>query len=233
MPKWANALLGVILVVGLTTLGLGISSVLTSPSAPPLDTEPVRQEVTAAPIPSTAPEEDVVIPVSATVRLEMPTIAFDSYDFTGQGVALDEWTQEEDDAQNGTVRPPDKMSIVQSTASESECYGQVGTDSTEPFCIYAHSWVTRAPFNHLWELKVGDPVAVTTLAGRICMTVSQSLPVPKGDFDDVLLAIKYQADGWAVTCDRDKDYPKDQATVDNRLVGFQIDQQATNAGTCW
>lgn len=146
-----------------------------------------------------------------------------------------------DDANNKVVYPhPWQTAVVWDTSSDHGCGGMPATErQSKPFCMFAHtsskSMGQPAPFNALRLLKVGDPIAVTTAKGKLCYTVVSTEAILKSKLDSTLkarLADGTYPDGWLTTCNRPDNWPVDAATIDNRVVGIKLNQQATNTGTC-
>ena len=234
--------------VGLACVSLLIFGLITdwTVPAPPLPTPTAIPDPERTDVPRTwselmVPKPDIALSASAPTRLEAPNISFDSHDFLGQGVPLMKWTQEMDDANDKVIRPdPWPTAVIWDASTNHGCGGIPGTEpQSQPFCILAHtspeSWGQPAPFNSLRKLVVGDPIAVTTDKGRLCYTVVSSETILKGVLDDTLkarLAAGTAADGWLITCNRPDDWPDELGTKDNRVVGIQLNQQATNTGTC-
>lgn len=230
--------------VGLFVFGLATNWTLSAPPspAPTAQPDPKWTPVPKVQSESTIPKPAIALPASAPTRLEAPTIGFDSYAFLGNGVPLIQWTQEEDDAYNKVVTPhPWQTAVVWDASNDHGCGGMPATErQPKPFCIFAHtspaSWGDPAPFNGLRKLRVGDPIAISTAKGTLCYTVSSTETVRKSQLDSTLkarLANGTYPDGWLTTCNRPDNWPDNAATVDNRVVGITLNQQGTNAGTCW
>ena len=229
---------GIIGPVGLATAvaSFWIASALTpAPSSPVWHPVEVLSTPSATPSTeqSTVPEEDVSIPASKPERLQIPSINFDSNNYE-----LLEWDQAKDEAHNGLVDPkPWATAIVwDSTVAGG---GQPGTDAAgAPPRFLAHTtpggWSTQAPFGHLREVRVGDPVAITTERGLLCYNVVDSSTAPKGQLN-VVYSKEISLPGIVllITCDRPPGMLDNQNTTDNRVVTLQLNQQSTNAGSCW
>lgn len=179
------------------------------------------------------PEEDATIPASKPERLEIPSIGFDSAKYE-----LTEWDQAKDDANNGVVDPQPWATAV---VWDSTVFGggQPGTDSSgAPPRFLAHttpaSWSTQAPFSHLREVRVGDPVAITTERGLLCYNVVDSGTVYKTELN-VVYSKEIPLPGIVllITCDRPPDLSDYEATKDNLVITLQLSQQSTNTGSCW
>ena len=189
--------------------------------------------------PTAVPEEDKVINASAPLRLELPTIGFDSAALVpeGQSNPILEWTQAMDDANGGFVRPPDPWESSMVYDSTVAGGGLPGTNVATTPRILAHTSPWEEPvlgaFNFLPDLKIGDPAAITTAEGRLCYKVIATETVLK-DLLNVVFDKKEVRPGivLAISCNRPEDLKGWFATTENRVVTLQLDQQATNAGGC-
>ena len=142
------------------------------------------------------------------------------------------------DANNGEVEPPGpwKSSIVwDSTVAGG---GLFGTDAHSSGRILAHTtpWTwdkdKQGAFQHLRDLRVGNPVIITTEKGRLCYDVVKLDSVLKPQLnvvygkDKVIEGIVY-----LTTCDRPLNYGEG-ATTHNLVVTLRLNQQQTNTGSC-
>lgn len=139
-------------------------------------------------------------------------------------------------AANGEVDPPGKWESSLVWDSTVAGGGLFGTDAQSSGRILAHttpwSWTKQGAFQHLRDVLVGNPVAITTETGRLCYNVVKLDTVRKSqlnvvyDKEKVTLGIVY-----LITCDRARDYGNG-ATVNNLVVTLQLNQQQTNTGSC-
>lgn len=223
---------------GLATWAWSYFSPRPTTSAPPHSTASVWHPVEVTPVPQSAvPESDKVIPASAPVRLEIPSIGFDSSKLSGgTSNPIQEWTKAMNDAAHGEATPPgpwESSLIWDATVANG---GLFGTDAQSSGRILAHTtpwtWDKLGAFQHLRDVHIGDAVAITTEKGRLCYNVVASDTVRKSqvnvvyDKDKVTPGVVY-----LMTCDRARDYGNG-ATVDNRVVTLQLNQQQTNTGSC-
>jgi sortase (surface protein transpeptidase) len=95
-------------------------------------------------------------------------------------------------------------------------------------------WEEQGVFNNLIDVHVGDRVAITTNEGRLCYNViAKDTETPKNQ-----LNITYSKEEvkpgivYLITCSRAKDLDDWLATKDNLVLTLQLDQQATNTGSC-
>jgi hypothetical protein len=207
-------------------------------SAPPPAVAPTWHPVEATPVPQSAvPESDVVIPASAPVRLEIPSVDFDSSKLGGKtSNPIQQWTEAMNNAANGEVTPPDPWDSSLVWDSTVAGGGLFGTDAQSSGRILGHttpwSWSKLGSFQSLVDVHVGDPVAITTQKGRLCYTVAKSDSVRKSQ-----LNVVYDKEAvtpgvvYLITCDRARDYGNG-ATVNNLVVALQFNQQQTNTGSC-
>jgi len=234
-----------IAIVTLVAAFVGAGVVLTTPAfygtAPPTHIPgsarlPVETP-TSTPAATNTP--DVVIASSAPTRLEIPSIGFDSAAL-GNGGPLVEWTQEMNDANNGTLTPGKPWGSTVVWDSTIAGGGLFGTDAQSNGIIAAHTtpwtWKELGAFQFLIDVRVNDSVAITTTNGKLCYTVTEEATIiPKGQagakyrFHDV--AQVKPGIAYLITCSRERD-AGNGATTENRVVTLQLNQQLTNTGSC-
>jgi len=194
---------------------------------------------TPAPIAISSDVPDLVVPASSPTRLEIPSIGFDSAAL-GDGGPLVEWTQEMNDANNGTLTPGKPWGSTVVWDSTIAGGGLFGTDAQANGIIAAHTtpwtWKELGAFQFLIDVRVNDSVAITTANGRLCYTVTEEATIiPKGQagakyrFHDV--ALVQPGIAYLITCSRERDAGTG-ATTQNRVVTLQLNQQLTNTGSC-
>lgn len=236
--KVLGAVLAVIVVAGLGTSAWSFLSPHSEKPALP-STASVWRPVEAPPVPQSAvPESDIVIPASAPTRLEIPTIGFDSSKLNGGGTsnAIQQWTQAMDKAVKGEVDPPGNMATSLVWDSTVFGGGLFGTDPQSSGRILGHttpwSWDKdkQGVFQHLRDVKIGDPVAITTEKGRLCYSVAKVDSVLKPQLN-VIFDKTAQGEKLLITCDRARNYGEG-ATSHNLVVTLQFQQQQTNTGSC-
>lgn len=229
------AVAGLVLMAGALTSGppeLPVPPPVVAPSWHPVEVTPVPQ--------SAVPENDVVVSASAPIRLEIPSIGFDSSNLAGPGTSnpIQQWTEAMNEAGNGQVTPPGawESSIVwDSTVAGG---GLFGTDVQSSGRILAHTtpwdWSKLGAFNTLINVRVGDPVAITTEKGKLCYVATESDNTTSKSQLNVVYSKETVIDGtvYLITCSRAIDRNVG-ATVNNLVVTLQLNQQQTNTGSCW
>jgi|GEM_PF-3335547 len=221
-------------------MGAALLSGASGTKAPPPAVAPSWHPVEVTPVPQSAvPESDVVIPASAPVRLEIPSIDFDSSKLAGEGTSnpIQEWTKAMNDASNGEVTPPDPWDSSLVWDSTVAGGGLFGTDAQSNGRILAHTtpwtWSKLGVFNTLIEVHVGDPVAITTEKGKLCYNVTRSDNTTAKRQLNVIYDKETVTKGvvYLITCSRAKDQ-NSGATVNNLVLTLQLNQQQTNTGSC-
>jgi hypothetical protein len=210
-------------------------------SVPPHATAPVWHHVKATPVPQSAvPKSNVVIPASAPVRLQIPSINFDSSKLAGKGTSnpIQKWTKAMNDAANGEATPPDpwwSSVIWDSTVAGG---GLFGTDAQSSGRILAHTtpetWSPVGPFTYLKRVHLDDLVIITTAnGGKLCYNVTKSdSSVPKGQLNVMYDKGKVtKGVVYLITCYR-PDGQNTGPTVNNLVITLQLNQQQTNTGSC-
>jgi hypothetical protein len=209
-------------------------------SVPPHATAPVWHHVKATPVPQSAvPKSNVVIPASAPVRLQIPSINFDSSKLAGKGISnpIQKWTKAMNDAANGEATPPGpwwSSVIWDSTVAGG---GLFGTDAQSDGRILAHmtpnSYNPLGAFQGLRNVHLGDPVVITTQTGKLCYHVVASDTVKK-DLLNVVYDKKVVLKGivYLITCNRLETDHGTRATTENLVITLRLNQQQTNTGSC-
>lgn len=237
-----KALGAVLVAVMVAGLGTGIWSFLSpQPQKPALpSTASVWHPVEVTPAPQAAtPESNVVVPASAPVRLEIPTIGFDSSKLAGgTSNPIQQWTKAMNDASNGEVTPPGKIESSLVWDSTVAGGGLFGTDAQSSGRILAHTtpWTwdkaKQGAFQHLRDVHEGDSVAITTEKGRLCYSVVKVDSILKPQINVVYgKDAVVQGTVYLITCDRTRNYGEG-ATTHNLVVTLQLNQQQTNTGSC-
>jgi len=243
---WLTA---VALVVGLGLIAGILTNAYVRSMTPPPVAVPTWHPVEAAPVlPSAAPEEDVEYKAAIPLRVQVPSVDFDSEAVVPKKATnvITEWTKAMNDAYNGVVQifgPWDSALVWDSTVKGG---GLIGTDVETNGRIIGHTapWGARdqktgdpilGVFNPLHGVKEGDIVAITTKAGTLCYNVKKKdTDTPKDKLnvvypkDEVHPGIVY-----LITCYRPEDWPDEYATVNQLVLTLELNQQSTNAGTCW
>jgi hypothetical protein len=221
-------------------MGGALWSGATRTSTPPPAVVPTWHPVEAAPVPRSAvPESNIVIPASPPVRLQIPSIGFDSSTLAGKGKSnpIQEWTEAMNNAANGEATPPGpwwSSVIWDSTVAGG---GLFGTDAQSDGRILAHmtpnSWNPLGAFQGLRNVHIGDSVAITTQKGKLCYNVVASDTVKKDLLNvvyDKTVVLKDTA--YLITCDRLVTDTGNRATTENLVITLQLNQQQTNTGSC-
>lgn len=221
---------------GLVTWSIHGLSDLSSP--PPQSAAPAWHNITATPVPTlVASESNRVIAPSAPLRLEIPSISFDSSKLAGgTSNPIQQWTDAMNRAHDGQVDPPDPWDTTLVWDSTVAGGGMFGTGTQTNGRILGHTtpwnWSRLGAFNHLQDVREGDPVAITTANGRLCYNVMKSETITKQrlnvvhDKQTVVPGIVY-----LITCNR----PRDQnngPTTQNLVVTLELNQPQTNAQSC-
>jgi hypothetical protein len=188
---------------------------------------------------SAIPESAVVIPASAPVRLQIPSIDFDSSKLAGKGTSnpIQQWTKAMNDAAHGEATPPGHWwsSIIwDSTVAGG---GLFGTDAQSNGRLLAHmtpnNYNPLGAFQGLRDVHIGDPVVITTETGKLCYNVVASDTVKKGLLNvvyDKKVVLKDIA--YLITCDRLATDHGNGPTTENLVLTLQLNQQQTNTGSC-
>jgi hypothetical protein len=194
-------------------------------------------EVTPVP-PSAVPESNVVIPASAPMRLEIPSINFDSSKLAGgTSNPIQQWTKAMNDAGNGIVTPPGPYASSIVWDSTVAGGGLFGTDAQSNGRILAHTtprdWNPLGAFTSLNLVHVGDPVVITTEKGKLCYEVTKSDGLTRKNQLNVVYDKEKVIPGVAylITCNRTSDNPHGP-TTNNLVITLQLNQQQTNTGSC-
>lgn len=139
---------------------------------------------------------------------------------------------------DGVVTPPGPWGSSIAWDSTVAGGGLFGSDAQASGRILAHttpwSWQkdNQGAFQNLRDVKIGNPVAITTDKGRLCYTVAKKDSVLKDQINVVFDKEKVTPGiVYLVTCDRARDYGNG-STVDNLVVSLQYNQQLTNTGSC-
>jgi len=259
LKKRSNIRFGISLLVIAGLVGSSITLILTNPTSYE-ETEPTPFPIT---VPTRVPFEqptaaptsvpDVVIAASAPLRLEIPSVGFDSANIVlpaGQTETFIKWTEDDNRAHGGSLVPPSpyKSSLVYDTTVPGG--GLFGTDAQTSGLIAGHTSRYDRPeseqgvFQPLIEVDEGDPVAITTANGKLCynvITIDSETPKNGGVLiDDVLVsavAAKYRYAApipgvvYIVTCYR-PDVNSTGPTTENLVLVLQLNQGVTNAGSC-
>ena len=142
------------------------------------------------------------------------------------------------DAAKGEVAPPGPWSSSLVWDSTVAGDGLFGTDAQSSGRLLAHttpwSWDKdkQGAFQHLRDVHVGDPVAISTQKGRLCYNVAEKNSVLKPQINVVYGKDKVvQGIVYLITCDRALNYGEG-ATTHNLVVTLQLNQQQTNTGLC-
>jgi hypothetical protein len=199
----------------------------------------------ATPVPSsTVPESNVVIPASAPISADFPTLknkdgsTFDTLTLAGPGKSnpIQPWTKTENDAFNGIVTPPKPWwsTVVYDTTVDGG--GLFGTDAQSSGRLLAHTtpngWNPVGAFQGIRDLQLGDPVGITTANGKICYKVQAKTTVRK-DLLNVEFSKHFLSGiAYIICCDRLATDKSDNATTSNLVVTIQFSQQLTNSGSC-
>lgn len=233
-------ILAVITVVGLGIAFFGFSNAVKVIPAPPPVAAPTWHPVEATLVPLSAiPENDVVIPAGAPIKLEIPTISFDSSKLAGEGVSnpIQQWTEAMNLAHQGQATPPEPKSSSLIWDSTVAGGGLFGTDAQSSGRILGHTTFWNRPpisaFNTLVDVRVGDPVAITTENGKLCYTVERSDNTISKDSLNAVYGKETVTEGvvYLITCSRAKD-DNTGPTDYNLVLTLQLNQQQTNTGSC-
>jgi len=229
-----GVLAAVLVAAGLGLGGAALTSGISEASAPPAAVAPTWHPVALVPQPA-VPESDVVIPASAPVSLEIPTLDFDSSKLSGgTSNPIQQWTDAMNNAAHGEVTPPgpwESSLVWDSTVAGG---GLFGTDAQSSGRILGHTtptqWDKLGAFQTLPKVHIGDPAVIVTEKGRLCYTIVKSSTVLKSqlnvvyDKETVLPGIVY-----LITCDRPANYGNGP-TIDNLVLTLQLNQLQTNVG---
>lgn len=132
---------------------------------------PTTQEVAPPPPQSfsrPADESRPFVPPSDPRMVEAPEI--------GLKADVTPYTPREVAAHDGAVKPSSLWEVAWWTGG-----GTPGSHADNTVYLYGHTWKEPAVFNHIKELRRGDPVFVTTRTGRLRYVVDSSFTVAKTD----------------------------------------------------
>ena len=200
----------------------------------------VWHPVEVTPVPQSAvPESNLVIPASTPVKLEIPNLSFDSSTLAGgTSNSIQQWTKAMNDANKGEAEPPKPWHSSLVWDSTVAGGGLFGTDAQSSGRILAHvtpwSWDKdkQGAFQHLRNVRTGNPVVITTKKGRLCYNVVKSDSVLKPQINVVYgKDVVVQGIVYLITCDRPENYGEG-ATTHNLVVTLRLNQQQTNTGSC-
>jgi len=240
-----NLILAMIVIgclIGIAAIAINALNKQPAAQAPP-DVSVWEPVIVPTPDPTVEALPDVVRHASLPTRIQMPTLKKipgmpDGFDSAllfpkGQASSISRWTRQMNDDEGGILRPRgdwSKTIVSDDTVPGGSLFG---TDAEHGGVIAGHTtpngWDPLGVFQHLKDLRIGDPIAITTAEGVSCYTVdyidTKTLKKDAGKF-------RNGDDSWLLACYRTTE-ADNEATKYALAVRIKLDQQQTNTGSCW
>ena len=240
-----------------------IALVVLTPSPAPISTPSPTPESTTqyvdietTPPPTNLP--DIVPEPAAPIRLQVPSVEFDSDALVlpaNQTERIIKWTDAMNKANGNRLEAPEPGSTTMLWDSTVTGGGLCGANIPTSCLITGHTspnvWEKKGVFQPLMKVQPGNPIALTTETGLLCGFVDHIDITSKKEMVDVdidgngvtesvyLSDYKYrlgeaQPGFWYIAfSNRELDDMTTNATTHLRVLVVRFDQDQTNTGACW